>query len=479
VPRVPLALLLAALPLLAAPGRHIRYAESSDRKVYAFVFGHKDTCRVIRRSTAPRFELDQFLRRPPGASYRGEPTDTLLKEFDFGRGGRPVHLIPTNDGQFLLAFANRAADGSAPESDRVIHLAEDGYTPRIDYSALPKETLPGWPDLKRALAKPKPVEPPGPPVALSYAFAAREIDPGRVLVSRQSEDGRDRIAEMVCFVVVAREGEAKLPAPAECESLLEETEPLFRGGAAWALGHLGERDSVPHLQSALSRTHLGVARAAIGAAIVRCGGRGGRKTLRDLLDEAPSARRAAARALALLPPDKGDADALAEAAADADAETAHYARLALARIGAGGVRALVRLSRSSRPAVRAAAAGVLGRIDDADAERRLLVLARDPEEEVQTAAAVALTRPPRAILPANHSGFARALDACGRFENGRAARRLAILAAHAKIHHEKVLEALVGLASFEPKAIWSLARLTRKELKTAEDCERWWRARDQ
>ena len=56
-------------------------------------------------------------------------------------------------------------------------------------------------------------------------------------------------------------------------------------------------------------------------------------------------------------------------------------------------------------------------------------------------------------------------------------RRLSILAAHARIHHEKVLKALVDLAAVQTKAIWSLNKLLRKQFKTADDCRQWWRSR--
>ncbi|MHC4579286.1 MAG: hypothetical protein ACYTED_17990, partial [Planctomycetota bacterium] len=59
----------------------------------------------------------------------------------------------------------------------------------------------------------------------------------------------------------------------------------------------------------------------------------------------------------------------------------------------------------------------------------------------------------------------------------KAARRLAILAGHAGIGHERVLEALVALAVLEPKAIWALRRLTGIDLETDEEWRAWWRGR--
>jgi len=47
----------------AAPGRSLEYAESTDRLVYAFLFGSTDTCRVIRRREAPRFDFETALPR--------------------------------------------------------------------------------------------------------------------------------------------------------------------------------------------------------------------------------------------------------------------------------------------------------------------------------------------------------------------------------------------------------------------------------
>ena len=69
------------------------------------------------------------------------------------------------------------------------------------------------------------------------------------------------------------------------------------------------------------------------------------------------------------------------------------------------------------------------------------------------------------------------VDACRKSRNQRPAYLLCVLAAHARIHHEKVLKALVDLAAFEKKAIWSLAKLTKEKLETPEDCKRWWKSR--
>ena len=67
------------------------------------------------------------------------------------------------------------------------------------------------------------------------------------------------------------------------------------------------------------------------------------------------------------------------------------------------------------------------------------------------------------------------------FRNPRRAKRasflLCVLAAQARIRHEKVLEALVELADFQDKAIWALAKLTKHKLETPEDCKRWWKER--
>ena len=121
----------------AAPGRHLRYAESGDRLVFAFVFGSKDTCRVIRRPDPPRFALRDLLRRGGGfgAGYKGVAGEKLLAEFSFGRGGRPVHIVPTNDGKHLLTFANRAleVDGSWPVQDRILLLDGSAYSENIEY----------------------------------------------------------------------------------------------------------------------------------------------------------------------------------------------------------------------------------------------------------------------------------------------------------------------------------------------------------
>ena len=455
-----LALLTLCAAAVAAPGRHLRYAESTNRLVFAFVFGHADTCRVIRRRSAPQFELAQYLRRPPSASFKGDPGDKLLTEFSFRRFGRPVHLAPLNDGKHLLSFANRAPTGGWPKQDRIVFVEERGYAENIDYAKMPSATWPEWPPVKRELA-PERARKRG-PETLGYAFLTRESGSDRVLVARQAERKGEHIREMVCFAVVLSDGDAVLPEPGELAALTGDKEPLWRAGAAWALGHGGKRDSIAVLKGVLSNTDHGAARATIARALVQCGDVAGRRTLRVLLtvDKDPDARREAALALAQLPPDKRDADALAEALEQSDPDTAELIGMSLARLGKAGMNALLRASRASRAGARAARARVLGHVDESDAEKRLLTLVRDPDDSVQSAAALALTNPPRAILPENHADFARALDACRRSKNKKATRRLCVLAAHATIHHEQVLKALVALAATEPKAIWSLRKLS-------------------
>ena len=60
----------------------------------------------MRRPSPPRFKIENM--RGYGASYKGVAGEKLLAEFNFGRGGRPVHLVPTDEGKHLLTFANRA-----------------------------------------------------------------------------------------------------------------------------------------------------------------------------------------------------------------------------------------------------------------------------------------------------------------------------------------------------------------------------------
>lgn len=466
-------LALAGLAV-AAPGRHIRYAESANRLVYAFVFGSRDTCRVIRRPAPPRGDL----RRRVGPDWRGAAGETIVAEFRFGSFGRPVHIVPTNDAKFVVAFANRAPDGAPPAQDRVHHLAEREYAPVLDYAKLPREMRPAWPELPRAL--PRKMHPKKPPAdVLSYAFVTEQDGDGRLLVARWTEGPDGPVGEIVCFAVALPGGEVTLPDDATLVRLAAHDEPLFRAGAAWALGRGGHAASTGPLRKVLARAQTGIEKAEAARALVRCGDGAARRILRALLGDEKDAggRRAAVAAMLTLPPERGDADALADAIADPDPDTAGDARLALARLGAAGLPALVRASRSSQPARRAAAAAVLGRLDDAAAEKRLLTLVLDSDAAVQKAAAVALTSPPRAILPEHHADYARALDACRRSHAKRASYLLSVLAAQARIRHEKVLEALVGLAEFQDKAIWALARLTKQKLETAEDCKRWWKRR--
>jgi len=467
-----LGLLLSAASVQAGPGRHLRYAESSDRLIYAFVFGSADTCRVIRRPSAPQRPLEFYLRRTPGANYRGAPGDSIIQEFNFGSVHRPVHIAPTNDGRHLVTFANRAPGGSKPRQDRILLLEEGSDFEPLDYGELPVAGQPEWPEIPRALAKGKPTL--ADSGVWSYAFLVEETGTGRLLVARQSEGGQAAVKEMICFAVQVPHGKVELPGPKELTRLLKHTEPLYRAGAAWALGVRGNRSSAVALKAALGGVKSGPARAAVARALVRCGDKSGRRALRSLLGDEKDApaRAAAARAIAQLPPERADSDALASALADASEETSGLAGIALARLGRPGLGALVRASRSSSSDLRKRAARVLGRMGDPDAERRLLAMARDAE--VQTAVAIALTAPPRTILPQHHADFARALEACGRAKNRKAARRLSTLAAHARIHHEKVLKALVDLAPLEPRAIWSLSKLTGQKLETPEDCRAWW-----
>jgi HEAT repeat protein len=470
---------LLAAGTAAAPGRHLRYAESADRLVYAFVFGHTDTCRVIRRAEAPRFDFVDLARRRWDAAYRGEPGDRIVAEFEFGRKGRPVHIVPTNDARYLVAFANRELDGSLPRLDRIRTLGKKLRPKPLDYSDLPRETVPPWPELTRALpTKRKEKAPVEAAPAPAYAYVTLEKSPGRILVVRQSEGPKKLLQEMVCFAVDVEKARIALPEEDELTWLLERPEPAARAGAAWALGRSEMARHAPLLKRALTATTLGAARVEIARAIVRCGDPDGRRTLHALLgaERDVSARRGAAWAL-VQAPDPSDAGPLAYALADTDDATADLVALALVRLGKPGFAALMRASRSSRSDVRAATARALARLDDPGAENRVLALAREGDAQVQTAAAFALTSPPRAILPRNHGDFARALDACRMKRNQKAARRLSILAGHAKIAHERVLKALVDLAGSEPKAIWSLARITGAKLETPEECRAWWWAR--
>jgi HEAT repeat protein len=426
----------------------------------------------------PRFDFATLSHGRWTAAYRGEPGDRVVAEFSFLRSGRPVHIVPTNDARYLVAFANREPDGSPPRLDGVRTLGKPEPPEELDYSALPRESTPPWPELGRVLPakRRKPVA--GAAPALAYGFVTLELSAGRLLVARQTEGPDDLVEEMTCFVVDVARARVALPREDELTHLLEHEEPLVRAGAAWALGRSEVARFVRPLKRALTATRLGAARVEIARAILRCGDPDGRRTLHALLGAGRdvSARRGAARAL-LQAPDRSDADPLSYALVDPDDETADLVARALVRLGKPGAQALERASRSSRAEVRAAAARALARLDDPAAERRVLALARESDATVQTAAAVALTSPPRAILPQNHGEFARALDACRVKRNKKAARRLSILAGHARIAHERVLKALVDLAGFEPKAIWSLARITGEKLETPADCRNWWRAR--
>ena len=206
----------------AAPGRHLRYAESGNRLVFAFVFGSSDTCRVIRRAEAPRFEFASYARRRWDATYRGEPGDRTVAEFGFGRMGRPVHLVPTNDARYVVAFANRALDGRRPRLDRVRALGGTKARPvRLDYAGLPHETVPPWPELARALPTKKKEPPAAAGPAPAYGLVTLEESPGRVIVARQSEGPDDVISEIICFVVDVSRARVALPEESELTRMLD------------------------------------------------------------------------------------------------------------------------------------------------------------------------------------------------------------------------------------------------------------------
>jgi hypothetical protein len=465
--RCPALLLSLASLAIGAPGRNLDYAESTDRLVYAFLFGHTDTCRVIRRGAAPRYDFPTLARRRLGPSWKGEEGEVVLAEFVFG-SGRPLHVVPMNDGRLLVSFLNRAPEGGWPAQDRVYDLVEKGYSETIDYGALPPEAPPRWPEPDRVLPHRRPDAPP--PPQLTYAFLEREISPGRLLVARQSEGEGGVVLEIRAFAVDAAGRKASLPSREELLPLLDDPEELLVAGAAWALGVDGAREAAAKLKAA--RVASGPGRAAVAQALVRCGDDAGRRTLRALLGEAdPAGRRAAALALAELPPSGLDADALAEAADDADPATAELVGIALARIGSPARNALLRISRSSRPGKRAAAARVLGSIGGAAEEERLLALACDPE--VQAEAARALTRPPREIAKENRAAFAKALLACARSRNEEAARRLSMLAYQAHVDDDATIAALVECTPVTAKAIWALNKLEGTDFATADDCKRW------
>lgn len=459
----------------AEPGRHLNYAESTDRKVYAFVFGSRDRCRVFKRSAAPSEPFKRMRRGRYGAVHQGEPGTQKIADFRLRM--RPVHILPTNDAKYLLTFANRAMDGGTPTEDAVWVLDEPGRFERLDYSKLPNETLPEWPDLKRKLGKTK-KRPPGAVMrGAAYAFLTREIAPGRILVGRQTEEGGDWIAEPVCYEVRTESFGVVSPEPRDLRRLLRDSEPLFRAAAARRLGQLAQKENEKALRDALQKETNVLARAEMAWALVRGGDRSSRKTLRGLLrsPKNPPARRAAASALARVSPSGADADALARALEQEDPATVRLASIALARMGQPAVAPVVRAASSSRPEVRIAALSTLAFIDDPKAEKVVLQKLRDRNADVQSAAAVALTSPPRALFPANYGEFARGLTACGRAKNPNATRRLCILAAHAQMLHDAVLEALVGLTPQEPKAIWALQRLVEKDLTTADEWRAWWK----
>jgi len=475
VKRALVVLFLIAGAASGQPRRDIRYAESTDRLVYAFVFGHKDTCRIIRRTGPPPFKRGAGPRRRMGIEWRGLPGEKILGEFSFGRRGRPLHVVVSNDGKFVCAFSNRAS-ALPPADDAVWSVTGTPKVERLDYDeTLPSFAEPSWPKLDRALAEPGPVAPDT--TTMSFAFVTEEVTAGRILVGRHSEDTDGNIFETICFVVELGATEAKAPARSELIRLLGSEEPLFRAGAARLLGMAKDRKAIATLKKSLQRTEQAAARVAIAEALVRCGDGSARKTIRMLLAPEHGTSRAAARALALLPPDARDADALAHAIGRLGGRESLYAAMALARLGGPGVRALSGAVRARKPETRIAAAEILGHMKERKAEELLLRMVGDTDESVRKAAAKALTNPPRAILEPNIKAFAKALQAAGRTETRSAAHRLATLAMHAEIRDEVVLGALVELTTFHPRAAIALRKLTGEKFETSDDWKRWWAAR--
>ncbi|MFQ5845026.1 MAG: HEAT repeat domain-containing protein, partial [Planctomycetota bacterium] len=283
--------------------------------------------------------------------------------------------------------------------------------------------------------------------------------------------------EPACFEVRCDPVRVSAPSPADLLRLLRHPEPLFRAAAARLLGLRRNPAAAAALRGVLKRPGTPLVRAQAAGALVRCGDPSARAVLRALVrdDQDGAARRAAASVLARLPPDRLDAEALAVALAGREAGAVRFASVALARLGAPALRALARPAFGKSARARAAAVRVLARIDDPRAERTVVRRLRDHDPQVQAAAAVALTRPPRALFPQNYGDFARGLEACGRAEDRDAARRLCILAAHASILHDEVLDALVGLTEREPRAIWALRRLVEKDLTTPREWREWWK----
>ncbi|MDH3590581.1 MAG: HEAT repeat domain-containing protein [Planctomycetota bacterium] len=468
--------LLAALAA-AAPARHLRYAESANRLVYAYVFGSKDTCRVVRRTMPPRFELEQILRRPPGAAHRPAADEKLVAEFNFGRLGRPVHLVPTNDAHYLLSFANRAPFGEPPKSDDVWNLRERHDAPRLEYADLADPPPPGFPDVPRALSAPKD-KPLAARESANYAFETRALTPTLLFVARLSEAKDGFRGELVGFMVDIPKAKARVPDPDDALTLLDDPEPVVRAAAAWALGRRARKKDAAALRGVLGRATAGLERAVIASALIACGAQGARKTLRALLEGSDAnGRREAAAALLRAGPTAADADGFAACLTSDDPYTVAVASRAIVRCGKPGARALVKLSRHKSPEIRALAAKVLGRCSEPEAERRLMALGREADAGVLRAVALALTRPPRKPLDDNVAAFARVLDNVRRQKHDVAARRLSVLAAHAEMKDDKVLAALVELAPIHERAMWALSKLVGREFKTPDECRQWWKTR--
>ncbi len=440
--------------------------------VFAFVYGSKDTCRVVKRRSVPKVSLEQYLRRPPRAGYGLAPDEQDVAKFDFGGRGRPVHLVPSDDAKYLIAFANRAPRGTKPEQDAIWHLGENQYAPRVEYEFALDQKVAGYPKLERELrarkSKPLPrVE------SANYAFVSRGRA-GVMLVARRSENRDGYVGEIVGFAIDLATQKATVASPAEARTWLRDGEPLWQAAGAWVLARSADRAHIPALKGALAAAGDAMARVHVAGALLACGDEGARKILgAALVGDDANARRVAALALLRAKPKPGDTDRLAACLTGGDATAAEIAQRALAHAGASGVRALIKASRATDPKARAKIARALATVDGADAERRLLALGREPDADILRAVAIGLTAPPRTILPDHVAAFAKVLHNAARLKHAVAARRLSVLAAHAKLNDRRVWAELIELTELSEKALWALNKLTGKDLKTKKEAKAW------
>jgi len=180
--------------------------------------------------------------------------------------------------------------------------------------------------------------------------------------------------------------------------MIRSNDAIMRAHAATALGTCGNTAAVPLLVTALGDDNAGV-RSAAATALGAYGQPAQEAVLPLLGDGYAEKRTAAAKALGCLGRPEA-APELAKRLADADLTVRDAAITALGRLGAGICDDVLPLVKSDQPGVRAGAAEVLGRITATAAIPELTALQNDADPTVRQWAIFALGEMPQVELDA-------------------------------------------------------------------------------